>query len=88
MSRGCVVVLRSPQDLLSIISLEIPSSEGERCFSQRKRGEYIVAVYKQSISRTLQATPLNVFVVSISPSTCKSNLPEHSAMHLFATLPG
>ena len=87
MSRGCVVVLRSPQDLLSAISLKIRRSDRERCFPQQKSGEYTVAVFKQRINKTLQATPLIVFVVSISPNICNSNLPEGNVYHLFITLP-
>ena len=87
MSRRCVAVLRSPQDLLSAISLKIRRSDRERCFPLQKSGDYTVAVFKQRINKTLQPTPLIVFVVSISPNTCKSNLPEGKVYHLFITLP-
>ena len=73
-SRGCVIVLCHSQELQSTISYEILRSEGERCFRQEKSGDYTVAVFKQTISKTLHAIPLNVSVVSVSfstPTTCK-----------------
>ena len=76
MSRGCVIVLRHSQELQSTMSYEIPRSEGEGCFHQEQSGDYTVAVFKQTINKTLHAIPLNVPVVSVSlstPSTRKLN---------------
>lgn len=67
-SKGCVVVLRPPQDLHSTMSYEIPRSE-LRCFHQEQSGNYTVAVFKQNTSNALEAIPLEVSVVSISNST-------------------
>ena len=76
MSRGCVIVLRHSQELQSTMSYEIPRSKGEGCFRQEQSGDYTVAVFKQTINKTLHAIPLNVSVVSVSfstPTTCKLN---------------
>ena len=76
MSKGCVVVLRPPQEMLSLLSYEIPKSEEGRCFPKLQSGEYTVAVFKQNMSNTLQKNPVKVAVVSVSiptETTCKSN---------------
>ena len=75
MSRGCVIVLRHSQELQSTMSYKIPRSE-VRCFHQEQSGDYTVAVFKQTINKTLHAIPVNVSVVSVSfstPTTCKLN---------------
>ena len=80
-SKGCVIVLRTPQDLQSTMSHKIPRSEGEGCFHQQS-GEYTVAVFKQTMNKTLHAIPLNVSVVSVSfstPTTRKLN--DNSVCH-------
>ena len=68
-SRGCVVVLHHSQELQSTKSYEILRSEEVRCFRQEQSGDYTVAVFKQTINKTLHAIPLKVSVVSISFST-------------------
>ena len=65
-SRGCVIVLRHSQELQSTMSYEILRSEGEGCFRQEKSGDYTVAVFKQTMNKTLHAIPLKVSVVSVS----------------------
>ena len=58
------------------MSYEIPRSEGEGCFCQEQSSDYTVAVFKQTMNKTLHAIPLNVSVVSVSfstPSTRKLN---------------
>ena len=71
-SKGCVVVIRPPQELQSIISYKIPRSEGGRCFHQEQSGYYTVAVFKQIMRMTLQKTPLIVSEVFISLTTGES----------------
>ena len=70
-SKGCVVVLRPSQELQSTMSYEILRSEGEGCFHQEQSGDYTVAVFKQTMNKTLHAIPLKVdlSVVSVSFST-------------------
>ena len=68
-SKGCVVVLRPPQELQSTITYEIPNLVEEKCFHQEQSGQYTVAVFKQTTNKTLHMTPLNVSVVSVSFST-------------------
>ena len=53
----------------STMSYEILRSEGEGCFRQELSGDYTVAVFKQTMNKTLHAIPLNVSVVSVSSST-------------------
>ena len=75
MSRGCIIVLRPPREMQSTMSHKIARAE-VRCFHQEQSGEYTVAVFKQTINKTLHAIPLNVSVVSVSlstPSTRKLN---------------
>ena len=69
MSKGCVIVLRHSQELQSTMSYEILRSEGEGCFRQEKSGDYTVAVFKQTMNKTLHASALKVSVVSLSYST-------------------
>ena len=74
MSKGCVIVLRHSQELQSTMSYEILRSEEEGCFHQELSGDYTVAVFKQTMNKTLHAIPLNVSVVSVTfstPTTCK-----------------
>ena len=68
-SKGCVVVSRHSQELQSTMSYEILRSEGEGRFHQELSGDYTVAVFKQTMNKTLHAIPLNVSVVSLSLST-------------------
>ena len=68
-SRGCVIVSRHSQELQSTMSYEILRSEGEGCFHQEKSGNHTVAVFKQTINKTLRAISLTVSVVSVSFST-------------------
>ena len=67
-SRGCVIVLRHSQELQSSKSHRIPRSE-VRCFRQELSGDYTVAVFKQTMNKTLHAISLNVSMVSVSSST-------------------
>ena len=69
-SRGCVVVLRHSQELQSIMSHNTPRAE-VRCFHQENNADYTVAVFKQTMNKTLHAIPLalNVSVVSLAFST-------------------
>ena len=69
MSKGCVVLLRPSQELQSTMSYEILRSEGEGCFRQELSGDYTVAVFKQTMNKTLHASALKVSVVSLSYST-------------------
>ena len=68
-SRGCVIVLCPSQELHSTMSYEILRSEGEGCFRQEKSGDYTIAVFKQTMNKTLHAIPLYVSLVSVSFST-------------------
>lgn len=69
MSKGCIVVLRPPQELQSTMNYEIPNLVEEKCFHQERSGEYTVAVFKKTTNKTLNAIPLNVSVVSVSSLT-------------------
>ena len=69
MSKGCVVVLRPSQELQSTMSYEILRSEGGGCFRQEKSDDYTVAVFKQTMNKTLHASALKVSVASLSYST-------------------
>ena len=68
MSRGSVIVLRHFQGLQSTMSHKIARAE-VRCVHQEQSGDYTVAVFKQTMNKTLHAIPLNVSVVSVSSST-------------------
>ena len=52
------------------MSHEIPRAE-VRCFHQEQSGDYTVAMFKQTMNKTLRAIPSapNVSVVSVSFST-------------------
>jgi len=69
-SRGCVIVLRYTQQLQSTMSHIIPKA-GIRCFYQEQNGDYTIAVFKQTMNKTLHAIPsaLNASVVSLYFST-------------------
>ena len=87
-SRGCVVVLRHSQELQSTMSHNIPRAEVS-CFHQEQNGDYTVAVFKQTMNKTLNAIPQKVSVVclsSSSPTTRKLNdagLAAHSELSLW-----
>ena len=51
------------------MSYAILRSEGEGCFRQELSGNYTVAVFKQTMNKTLHASALKVSVVSLSYST-------------------
>ena len=86
-SKGCVVVLRPPQELQLTMSYEILRSE-RRCFHQEQSGDYTVTVFKQAMNNALYAYPLNVSVVSVfstptTPTTRKSkDVIRHSELTL------
>ena len=76
MSKGCVVVLRPPQELQLTMSYEILRPE-RRCFHQEQSGDYTVTVFKRTMNNALYAYPLNVSMVSVfltttTPTTRKS----------------
>ena len=62
-------MLRHSQELQSTMSHKILTSDGEGCFRQELSGDYTVAVFKQTMNKTLHAIPLYVSLVSVSFST-------------------
>ena len=62
-SKSCVVVLHPPRELQSTITYEIPNLVEEKCFHQEQGGEYTVAVFKQTMNKTLHGIPLTVSAI-------------------------